>query len=163
MGKITIKQFTGDILNSDAPIIAHQVNCLGVMGAGVAKCIRLKYPDIMKEYKRWCETYDSELLLGLIQFYHIGGNRYIVNCFAQNGTTHNGRATNYEAFYKCMEQLLNAVTRDENIEPRIAIPYKIGCGLGGADWNIIFAMIKAVFSQADNFTIELWSIDGFKN
>ena len=42
MNSFTIKHITGNVLDSDAPIIAHQVNCMGVMGAGVAKCIREK-------------------------------------------------------------------------------------------------------------------------
>lgn len=52
MNSFTIKHITGNVLDSDAPIIAHQVNCMGVMGAGVAKCIREKYPDIMFTYSR---------------------------------------------------------------------------------------------------------------
>ena len=55
------------------------------MGAGVAKCIREKYPDIMTDYVRWCQNYDENYLLGLIQLYRINENedKFIANCFAQ--------------------------------------------------------------------------------
>lgn len=161
MNSFTIKNITGNILDSDAPIIAHQVNCMGVMGAGVAKCVREKYPDIMTTYSRWCKDYDSKFLLGRVLDYCTDNNQIIANCFAQDKTG-SGRQTNYEAFYTCLGNLKKAVDY-YGVEHRIAFPYKIGCGLGGADWNIIFAMIEAVFSQADNFTIEFWSIDGFKD
>lgn len=162
MNSFTIKHITGNVLDSDAPIIAHQVNCQGVMGAGVAKCIREKYPDIMTDYVRWCQNYDENYLLGLIQLYRINENedKFIANCFAQSKKSRYGRLTNYEAFYNSMISLVHAVDH-YHLEPRIAFPYKIGCGIGGGDWNIILAIIKSVFSQFDDFTIEFWSLDEF--
>lgn len=38
--------FKGDILNADAEFICHQVNCMNAMGAGVAKAIYTKYPEV---------------------------------------------------------------------------------------------------------------------
>ena len=35
-----IKIVDGDLLQSNLPLIAHQTNCLGVMGAGIAKAIK---------------------------------------------------------------------------------------------------------------------------
>ena len=37
-----IEIVNGDLLKADLPIIAHQTNCLGVMGAGIAKSIKYK-------------------------------------------------------------------------------------------------------------------------
>ena len=48
-----IKYYDGNVVDSTAPIIAHQVNFEGIMGAGVAKNIREKYPDIMKDYQEY--------------------------------------------------------------------------------------------------------------
>lgn len=39
-----IKHIKGDIFQSGADVILHQVNCQGVMGSGVAKQVREKYP-----------------------------------------------------------------------------------------------------------------------
>ena len=158
MNSFTIKHITGNVLDSDAPIIAHQVNCTGVMGAGVAKCIRERYPNIMFTYSRWCKTYDSNLL-GMVLDYCTENNQIIANCFAQDKTG-SGRQTNYEAFYSCLENIRKSFDY-YGFEHRIAFPYKIGCGLGGGDWDVILAMIKSVFGHDGDYTIELWSIDEF--
>lgn len=159
MNSFTIKHIIGNVLDSDAPIIAHQVNCQGVMGAGVAKCIREKYPDVMRTYSRWCRDFDSEYLLGKVLDYCTDKNQIIANCFAQNKTG-SGRMTDYEAFYCCLENLKKEI-KYYGFEHRIAFPYKIGCGLGGGDWDVILAMIKSVFGHDGDYTIEFWSLDEF--
>lgn len=159
MNSFTIKNIRGNVLDSDAPIIAHQVNCLGVMGAGVAKCVREKYPEVMKTYTRWCRQYDFKHLLGLVLDYCTNKNQIIANCFAQDKIG-SGRMTNYEAFYSCLENIRKGIDY-YGFEHRIAFPYKIGCGLGGGDWNIILAMIKSVFGKDGNYTVEFWSFDEF--
>jgi O-acetyl-ADP-ribose deacetylase (regulator of RNase III) len=45
----------GDILNAKENIICHQVNCQGVMGSGLAKQIKNKYPNVYAKYKKFCE------------------------------------------------------------------------------------------------------------
>ena len=40
----------GNILNSKADYICHQVNCRGAMNSGVAKTIRQEYPEVFTEY-----------------------------------------------------------------------------------------------------------------
>ena len=47
-----IKHIKRDIFKSGADLICHQVNCQGVMGSGIAKQVREKYPKVYKEYKR---------------------------------------------------------------------------------------------------------------
>lgn len=71
-----------DILNTKAQVIAHQVNCLGVMGAGVAKAIRDKYPAAYLQYKRLCsEPFDP---LGACQMAKTEDG-YVANLFGQYG------------------------------------------------------------------------------
>ena len=40
-----------NLLNTQLQFIAHQVNCQGVMGAGVAKALRNKYPELYSQYQ----------------------------------------------------------------------------------------------------------------
>ena len=49
-----------DIFDSGADIICHQVNCQGVMGSGLAKQIRERYPIVYEEYKKWCDESKPE-------------------------------------------------------------------------------------------------------
>lgn len=48
---VTYKQ--GNILNSDAQVLVNPVNCVGVMGKGLAKQFADTYPEILKWYKKW--------------------------------------------------------------------------------------------------------------
>ena len=41
----------GDLLSAKETYIAHQVNCYGKMGRGVAAQIRDKYPDVYRRYQ----------------------------------------------------------------------------------------------------------------
>ena len=49
-----IRVIDGDLFTTDARFIVHQVNCKGVMGSGVAKQVRNKYPHVFVEYKKAC-------------------------------------------------------------------------------------------------------------
>lgn len=44
----------GNLLNAPQKVIAHQVNCQGKMGSGVAKVIRDKYPKVYETYLNTC-------------------------------------------------------------------------------------------------------------
>ena len=52
---MSIKFVNGNILTfperDEDTIICHQVNCKGVMGAGLAKQIRDKWPDVYDRYR----------------------------------------------------------------------------------------------------------------
>ena len=51
MNKIKVK--LGDICSVNSGIIVHGCNAQGVMGSGVAKAIRLKYPQVFEDYKNF--------------------------------------------------------------------------------------------------------------
>ena len=50
-----IKIVDGDLLQSNLPLIAHQTNCLGVMGAGIAKSIKNKWSLVYTQYTNFCK------------------------------------------------------------------------------------------------------------
>lgn len=58
-----IKIVKGDILQASEDIIGHQVNCQGVMGAGLAKQIRNKYPHVYDEYRKLCSSTENKYSL----------------------------------------------------------------------------------------------------
>ena len=67
-GHSMISVVEGNVVDAKEDIIAHQVwvNCKGVMGSGVAKELRNKYPSIFHSYKKYCDSMGSGLL-GKIQ------------------------------------------------------------------------------------------------
>lgn len=146
-----ITYHNGDILESDADVICHQVNCKGVMGAGLAKQIREAWPCVYEEYKDFCDIGDAEL--GTIQICRIGG-RAVVNMFAQDGYGTDRQYTDYNALRICLSNV-----RDIFKDYVIAIPHGIGCGLGGGDWNIVNTIIEEVFGGPEHrANIQIWRL-----
>lgn len=140
-----IKHVKGDIFQSDADVILHQVNCQGVMGSGIAKQVREKYPKVYKEYKELCSQDEPKNLLGIAQPVQADKNTIVVNIFAQKNFGYDGKCyTDYSALRKGLETV-----RDNNKEDCIAIPYLMGCHRGGGDWNIVSSMIEETLSDCD--------------
>lgn len=140
-----IKYIKGDILNSDTDVIIHQVNCYGVMGSGIAKQIREKYPNVYKNYKYLCNCYKPEQLLGYVQYVAVDNNKIICNVFGQLNYGYDGKLyTNYESLERAFKYI-SRYLRNKSI----AIPYKIGCCRGGGDWNIVYKMIEEIFKDCD--------------
>ena len=149
-----LRYVKGDIIKSDCDIICHQVNCRGVMNAGLAREVRQHWPKVYELYTAWCRRVGkhSEVLLGEFQAVEIDNKRYIVNIFAQNYYGSTGeRYTNYEAFYKAISKINEEAPKDKTI----AFPYKIGCGYGGGSWNIIKAMLEEVFKNREIYIYHL--------
>lgn len=159
----------GNILDSGADIICHQVNCMGAMNSGVAKAIRKKWPQVYTEYRNAAmdlspndEFCDEDLtwmhMHGHIQVVHLGEenghSKGVINMFAQRGFGYDGaRYTSYDAFWNCLWEIRQYI----NPEKTIAFPYNIGCVRGGANWNIIYAMIVEVLGK--DYNVELWRLD----
>ncbi len=52
---MSIKVINGNIFNSKCQTIVNTVNCVGVMGKGIALVYKLRYPDMYITYKKYCE------------------------------------------------------------------------------------------------------------
>lgn len=147
-----IKIVKGDILQASEDIIGHQVNCQGVMGAGLAKQIRNKYPHVYDEYRKLClSTENKYSLLGEIQIIKTDINsmfgQRIVNIFAQYKYGRNKIQTDYDALRSGLEKI-NALRQSKSMyNSSIALPYGIGCGLAGGDWTVVYRMIDEIFDE----------------
>ena len=160
----------GNILDSGADIICHQVNCQGAMNSGVAKAIRQKWPKVYTEYKAKCDYEEatvndlygkyespidwSECLLGDIQVVLVDENKAVINMFAQQYYGYDQkRYTSYDAFWYCLGRIKQVI----NPEKTIAFPARIGCVRGGANWNVILTMIEEVLGT--DYNVEIWDYD----
>lgn len=135
----------GNIFDCDEDIIAHQVNCLGIMGGGVALQIKQHYPEVFEEYYNYCKQHEKEKqsLLGNILI--CGNDKLIANCFGQLNISKRTPQTNYEMLEKSLTTLRMYAY---NNKLSIAMPYKIGCGLAGGDWNIVYNILKELFEKS---------------
>lgn len=152
-----IKEFYGDVLTSVADLIMHQVNCSGVFNSGVAKSVRDKYPNVYAKYK---DAYDRGYAkLGNIQV--VEGqdgfdSKKIVNLFAQEKYGYDKQKyTSYDALDTCMHKLRTYC--EENYIHSIALPWHMSSDRGGADWNVVLAIIKSSFEDS-NVTFEVWKL-----
>jgi O-acetyl-ADP-ribose deacetylase (regulator of RNase III) len=146
-----------DLFESTAQVIAHQVNCQGVMGGGVALQIRERWPEAYNRYHYLCEKSGSELLGG-IQFFDLGIGRSLVHLFGQDGLG-KGRQTNYEALYTALEYLRGWMEATWVGQKTVAFPYKLGCGLAGGSWEIVEAMVRTVFDGFEG-VVEIYRLPG---
>lgn len=164
-----VKIIDGDLFTTKARIIAHQVNCQGVMGSGVAKQIRQRNPQMFLNYARHCaaakRTGWSPLGTNLILHTdadadsYVPGTmvytgQYICNMFAQNMYGYDGRRyTNIDALRSCFTKLAQ-YAREDGLT--VAMPYKVGCVRGGANWKVVYKMIEEIFRDVN---VELWRLD----
>lgn len=139
----------GNILNAQEDIICHQVNCLGIMGAGLALQIRNKFPATYNRYYKTCKQHKPEDLLGHILFTK-ENNKIIANIFGQLNI---GKSTtDYRAqinAFKILKQFA------DNNNYSIAIPYNFGCGLAGGNWNIVYKNLQQILIN-NKYTIYKW-------
>lgn len=133
----------GNLLDVQSGVIAHGVNCQGVMGSGVALAIKQKYPAAYSNYHKKCKDHfqwpdkPTSAMLGDVQVVKINDNLRVANCFTQDSYGINKRQVNYEAVSKCFRELDIRFVE-------VNIP-KIGAGLGGGNWKVIEAIIDAEF------------------
>jgi O-acetyl-ADP-ribose deacetylase (regulator of RNase III) len=154
---ITVRGNVLDAFEKDGPVvILQQVNCQGVMGSGVAKAIRDKYPQVYTQYSWMVENSDprqpSSQLLGNRQMIEVEKNKFVVNLFAQDFFGRDGRQyTNYEALRQSLMNLKYGLDArcltDENVHHPM-----IGAGLGGGDWEVIQPIIENIIG----FRTTLW-------
>lgn len=150
-----IKNIDGNLLDSKAEYIIHQVNCAGAMNSGVAKAIREKWPDVFSKYKNYVDKYNNDVL-GAVLPVKVGENQRVLNLFGQGNYGYDGiRYTSYDAIDTCLHKV--AMKCEKDGIKSIALPYHMSCDRGGANWNIIMEMIKQHFNDLD-ITIEIWKL-----
>jgi O-acetyl-ADP-ribose deacetylase (regulator of RNase III) len=148
----------GDLLDSDCHYICHQVNCQGVMGSGIAKQIRERWPWVFSSYHEYCSRHlgKTDELLGEIWGVRINDstNQWVVNMFSQDKYGYDGsRFTSYDAFAECLTTMINRLPRGSTI----GFPKNIGCGLGGGNWKVISALIEEILGE--DFDVYIYELE----
>jgi O-acetyl-ADP-ribose deacetylase (regulator of RNase III) len=136
--KITVKIIykKGDVTLAPEKVILHGCNAKGVMGSGVARAIRERYPEVYTDYRlTFCRR---GLNLGELHRSWGRDGVLILNGITQGSYGLGERHVNYEAVYNVLDAA-NDLHRTG--VKAIAMP-RIGAGLGGGNWRIIEAMIE---------------------
>jgi O-acetyl-ADP-ribose deacetylase (regulator of RNase III) len=132
----------GNLLEADADALVNTVNCVGVMGKGIALQFKQAYPANFRDYERACER--GEVHLGRM-FVHSTGRltrpRFIINF----PTKHHWRAgSRLEDIRSGLADLVRVI--QENNISSVAVP-PLGCGNGGLDWNEVYPLIETAFGD----------------
>lgn len=122
----------GDLFKSKADALVNPVNCEGVMGKGLAKEFRLRWPEMFLDYQERCAR--RELLPGSTVLFSKTFPNIIL--FATKGAWRN--PSKYEYIETGLENLKEGL-RIWNLK-RIAMP-AVGCGLGGLKWPQVKGLI----------------------
>lgn len=135
---ITIK--TGDLLNADETIIAHQVNCCGEYG-GLAAAVFERFPRAYADYGQIIHRIHTAggkgwALLGHAQLTGQEDSHIICNLFGQ---FYPGADYRPQELEKALQKLAE-VAKDTGYS--VALPYKLSCGICGGDWNEVLRIIE---------------------
>lgn len=132
-----IEYKNGDILREDVEAIVNTVNCVGIMGRGLALQFKNKFPQNFKDYQLACTN--KEVQLGKM-FVHQTGQlinpKYIIN-FPTKG--HWKQNSKIEDISNGLDDLITII--EKYSIKSIAIP-PLGSGLGGLDWNQVKKLIE---------------------
>ncbi len=130
----------GNILKDKSEAIINTVNCVGVMGRGIALQFKQIYPDNFKIYKKACDK--GEIQIGKMFVFPLDSlfsPKYIINFPTKK---HWKEKSKLEYINSGLTDLKNTI-RKYNIKS-IAIP-PLGCGLGGLNWKEVKYLINNIF------------------
>ncbi|MBI1929176.1 macro domain-containing protein [Candidatus Poribacteria bacterium] len=139
-----IQYVVGDILTSDAQTIVNTVNCKGVMGKGLAKQFKRKYPDMFREY--WDLCMKKKIRIGRPHLY-MKSQPWILNF----PTKDDWRKSSLICFIEQGLQWIIENYKAVGIQS-IAFP-KLGCNNGGLDWEEVRQIMHNYLSQLE---IPVW-------
>ena len=150
----------GDVFDSGADVICHQVNCRGVMGAGIARQIKKRYYWAYEQYKARCNKYKGSDLLGTCFFsidYRDARSPIIANLFGQVDYGMDKQYTDLEnGLFPALRHLHRFVEKSEL--SHIAIPYGMGCGFGGANWDDVYNFILDEFGSDEFVYVYIYKL-----
>jgi O-acetyl-ADP-ribose deacetylase (regulator of RNase III) len=136
-----IKYFEGTIFNVDTQTVVNTVNCMGVMGAGIALEFMLRYPAMFEDYETKCK--DKRIMTGKVDYYKNEDGSMIVNFPTK-------WHFKYPSKLIWIEQGLQdfVKTYQKNGITSVAFP-KLGTSNGGLNWNEVKILMEKYLSNLD--------------
>lgn len=156
----------GDITNANEQIIIHQCNCISKGAKGLSKIIFNKWNESNIYAKRKTNSNTGTIDITNI----IEENKFIIGVFAQkypgkSNKTDDTKSMRILWMCNCLEQIGNYINeinnnKNNNTINSVAMPYFIGCGLAGGDWDIYLKIINE-WAQNYGIYVSLYDINDF--
>lgn len=150
-----IEYKTGDILAEDAEALVNTVNCVGIMGRGIALQFKRMFPENFKAYTARCKR--NKMRPGEVFVFETGqavAPRYIINFPTKRHWRGKSRIEDIESGLASLAKEIRA----RNIQS-IAIP-PLGSGLGGLNWADVRVHIQAALEGLDEVQIVIFEPGG---
>jgi O-acetyl-ADP-ribose deacetylase (regulator of RNase III) len=141
----------GDILKQDADALVNTVNCVGVMGRGVALQFRRAFEDNYEAYRKACLR--KEVRPGQMFVFDrssLDSPRWIINFPTKRHWKGKSRLEDIRAGLVDLVRVI----REKGIRS-IALP-PLGCGLGGLDWGVVRPLIEEALSVVPEVEVSLF-------
>ncbi|HIP14589.1 MAG TPA: Appr-1-p processing protein [Sulfurimonas autotrophica] len=139
-----IEYKNGDIFSEDVDAIVNTVNCVGVMGRGLALQYKNKFPQNFKEYAQSCKR--GEVIPGKMFVFQTGqltNPKYIINFPTKRHWKGKSKIEDIENGLDDLRKIMDKY----NIKS-IAIP-PLGSGLGGLDWRSVKSIVANKLSNVN--------------
>ncbi|HEU4341385.1 MAG TPA: macro domain-containing protein [Candidatus Binatia bacterium] len=143
-----MKILVGDILQSKAQTLINTVNCVGVMGKGIALEFKNRFPEMFVDYAERCKR--KEVKPGVPYLYKTLLPPQIINFPTKDHWKSVSRISDIERGLK----LLVAQYKEWGVTS-LAIP-PLGCGNGQLEWKAVGPLIYRYASQMD-IPVELYA------
>jgi O-acetyl-ADP-ribose deacetylase (regulator of RNase III)/uncharacterized protein YwgA len=140
--------FVGDILKSKAQTLINTVNCVGIMGKGIALEFKTRFPEMFKNYVERCER--KEVKLGVPYLFKRSTPPNIINFPTKDHWKSVSRIDDIE---RGLRYLLDHY-KNWGVTS-LAIP-PLGCGNGQLEWRAVGPLIYRYASQMD-IPVELYA------
>ena len=142
-----------NVITVEMGIVAHGVNCQHRMASGVAKDIRARWPIVYDEYMK---SPKGAAMLGTAQLVRINEGQddlFVANCYTQQFYGYGGGS--YADTQSIADSLYAVAHHSDVFYLPIFMP-RIGCGLGGLDWEKdVEPIVEDIAKLRDVFVCDL--------
>jgi O-acetyl-ADP-ribose deacetylase (regulator of RNase III) len=139
---------TGDILRADAEALVNTVNCVGIMGRGIALQFKNDFPANFKAYEAACAREEVQPgKMFVFETRQLTGPKFIINFPTKRHWRGKSRIEDIDSGLKALvEEIRNRGIRS------IAIP-PLGSGLGGLNWAEVRPRIEAALRGVNDLHV----------
>ena len=150
-----IRYTTGNLLEANAEALVNTVNCVGVMGKGIALQFKQAFPENYDRYRLACQH--GEVVPGrmfVVPTGNLMGTKFIINFPTKQHWKGKSKIEDVASGLSALVQTIR-----ENGIRSIAVP-PLGCGNGGLDWGAVRHLIEGKLGVLEDVEVQVYEPAG---